>query len=58
MTWEIKGLRRYDVEVVERLPLPISLNPSNARYLRAKREKIGDLLPWQDGAAEKDSLWQ
>lgn len=53
---KIEGLRRYGVEVVERLPLPISPNPSNARYLRTKREKMGHLLPRQDGAAGKDSL--
>ena len=53
---KIESLRRYGVEVVERLPLPISPNPSNARYLRTKREKMGHLLPRQDGAAGKDSL--
>src|ERR687893_752377 len=53
---KIEGLRRYGVEVVERQPLPISPNPSNARYLLTKREKMGHLLPRQDGAAGKDSL--
>ncbi len=53
---KIEGLKRYGVEVVERLPLPVSPNPSNAQYLRTKREKMGHLLPPQDGAAGKDSL--
>src|SRR3712207_3736399 len=42
---KIEGLERYGVEVVERLPLWISPNPSNLGYLRTKREKMGHLLP-------------
>ncbi len=42
---KIKGLERYGVEVVERVPLRISPNPSNLGYLKAKREKMGHLLP-------------
>ena len=42
---KIEGLRRYGVEVVERVPLEISPNPSNLRYLRTKREKMGHLFP-------------
>ncbi len=42
---KIEGLRRYGVEVVERVPLGISPNPSNLGYLRTKREKLGHLLP-------------
>jgi hypothetical protein len=33
------------VEVVERVPLWISPNPSNLGYLRTKREKMGHLFP-------------
>jgi hypothetical protein len=33
------------VEVVERVPLGISPNPSNLGYLRTKREKMGHLFP-------------
>ena len=42
---KIEGLERYGVEVVERVPLWISPNPSNLGYLRTKREKMGHLFP-------------
>jgi GTP cyclohydrolase II len=42
---KIEGLERHGVEVVERVPLWISPNPSNLGYLRTKWEKMGHLLP-------------
>jgi GTP cyclohydrolase II len=42
---KVEGLERYGVEVVERVALRISPNPSNLGYLRTKREKMGHLLP-------------
>ncbi len=42
---KVEGLGRHGVEVVERVPLRISPNPSNLGYLRTKREKMGHLLP-------------
>jgi 3,4-dihydroxy 2-butanone 4-phosphate synthase / GTP cyclohydrolase II len=42
---KIEGLERYGIEVVERIPLGISPNPSNLGYLRTKQEKMGHLLP-------------
>lgn len=42
---KIEGLERYGVEVVERIPLGISPNPSNLGYLRTKKEKMGHLFP-------------
>ncbi len=42
---KVEGLERYGVEVVERIPLRISPNPSNVGYLRTKREKMGHLFP-------------
>ena len=42
---KVEGLERYGVEVVERVPLGTSPNPSNVGYLRTKREKMGHLLP-------------
>ncbi len=42
---KVEGLERYGVEVVERVPLPISPNPSNLGYLRTKREKMGHRFP-------------
>jgi 3,4-dihydroxy 2-butanone 4-phosphate synthase/GTP cyclohydrolase II len=42
---KIEGLQRYGLEVVERVPLGITPNPSNLGYLRTKREKMGHLFP-------------
>jgi 3,4-dihydroxy 2-butanone 4-phosphate synthase/GTP cyclohydrolase II len=42
---KIEGLERYGVEVIERIPLSMSPNPSNVEYLRTKREKMGHLFP-------------
>jgi 3,4-dihydroxy 2-butanone 4-phosphate synthase/GTP cyclohydrolase II len=42
---KIEGLGRYGVEVVERVPLGVSPNPTNVAYLRTKREKMGHLFP-------------
>ena len=42
---KVEGLGHHGVEVVERLPLGISPNPSNLGYLRTKREKMGHLFP-------------
>jgi GTP cyclohydrolase II len=40
-----EGLERYGVEVVERVPLVISPNPSNVGYLRTKTQKMDHLFP-------------
>jgi GTP cyclohydrolase II len=42
---KIEGLERYGLEVVERVALRISANPSNVGYLKTKREKMGHLFP-------------
>src|SRR5688500_12290621 len=42
---KIEGLERHGVEVVERVPVGISPNPSNLGYLRTKRKKMGHLFP-------------
>jgi 3,4-dihydroxy 2-butanone 4-phosphate synthase/GTP cyclohydrolase II len=42
---KIEGLELYGIEVVERIPLRMSPNPSNVGYLRTKREKMGHILP-------------
>jgi GTP cyclohydrolase II len=42
---KVEGLERHGVEVVERIPLSTSPNPSNLGYLRTKREKMGHLFP-------------
>ncbi len=39
------GLEAYGLRVVGRVPLPISPNPENLRYLRTKRDRMGHDLP-------------
>ncbi|HEX6471966.1 MAG TPA: GTP cyclohydrolase II [Streptosporangiaceae bacterium] len=46
-----EALRRYRVEVVERVPLLIPPNAENLRYLRTKRERLGHHLPHLDDSA-------
>ena len=38
------GLEGYGIEVVERVPIEVSPNPENYRYLATKRHKLGHLL--------------
>ena len=54
---KIAGLAGYGLDVVEQVPLQIEANPSNIRYLRTKREKLGHLLSGMDslGAEEETS---
>ncbi len=41
---KVVGLEGYGLQVVERLPIRIAPNPSNARYLETKRLKLGHML--------------
>ncbi len=41
---KIVGLESYGLEVVERVPIEVGLQPENERYLRTKREKLGHIL--------------
>jgi 3,4-dihydroxy 2-butanone 4-phosphate synthase/GTP cyclohydrolase II len=41
---KIKDLEEAGIAVVERIPVRIPSNPHNARYLKAKKEKLGHLL--------------
>ncbi|GAA1297861.1 bifunctional 3,4-dihydroxy-2-butanone-4-phosphate synthase/GTP cyclohydrolase II [Saccharothrix xinjiangensis] len=38
------GLEGYGLRVLDRVPLPISPNPENLRYLRTKRDRMGHEL--------------
>ncbi|MGQ9753816.1 MAG: bifunctional 3,4-dihydroxy-2-butanone-4-phosphate synthase/GTP cyclohydrolase II [Thermaceae bacterium] len=42
---KVRALSGYGIEIVERLPLRAGDNPHNARYLAAKKEKLGH---WMD----------
>jgi len=52
---KITGLKGYDLEVVERIPLQIAPRRENVRYLRTKMEKLGHLL---DVSGKETSLSQ
>jgi 3,4-dihydroxy 2-butanone 4-phosphate synthase/GTP cyclohydrolase II len=41
---KIDGLRRYGIEVVERLPIEIAPHPGTLEYLRTKQQKLGHLF--------------
>ncbi|MCR6110588.1 bifunctional 3,4-dihydroxy-2-butanone-4-phosphate synthase/GTP cyclohydrolase II [Bacillus sp. A301a_S52] len=41
---KITGLKGYDLEVVDRVPLQLPHNDSNEKYLKVKKEKLGHLL--------------
>lgn len=41
---KVSGLRRYGIEVLERVALEAAPIDDNIRYLKAKREKLGHLL--------------
>lgn len=41
---KIKGLKGYDLEVVERVPLQMEMRKENAHYLKTKHDKLGHLL--------------
>ena len=41
---KIVGLEAYGLEIVERVPIQIPANPSNVRYLKTKRDKLGHML--------------
>jgi len=42
---KIKGLEGYGLEVVERVPIEMDVNPENTRYMHTKKEKMGHILP-------------
>lgn len=46
---KVVGLDGFGLALVERVPLEIPATPANARYLRAKRDKLGHLLLEQAG---------
>lgn len=41
---KIVGLKGYDLEIVERVPIEIPANEKNRNYLKTKKEKLGHLL--------------
>lgn len=45
---KIVGLKAYDLEIVERVPIEIPPNDNNRRYLATKRDKLGHILNGMD----------
>lgn len=41
---KVIGLKGYGLEISERIPIEVCPNPSNARYLQTKRDKLGHLI--------------
>lgn len=41
---KITGLKEYGLEIIERIPIEISPNKNNERYLKTKRDKLGHLI--------------
>ncbi|MFA6598396.1 MAG: bifunctional 3,4-dihydroxy-2-butanone-4-phosphate synthase/GTP cyclohydrolase II [Ignavibacteriaceae bacterium] len=41
---KVVGLKGYDLEIVERVPIEILPNENNLRYLETKRDKMGHLI--------------
>ncbi len=41
---KIYGLEGFGLEVVERVPIRVTSNPHNERYLKTKKDKLGHLL--------------
>lgn len=41
---KIVGLEGYHLKITERVPLEMKSNPSNVRYLKTKKEKLGHFL--------------
>ena len=45
---KVKGLEGYGLTLVERVPLEISPDTHNCRYLQAKKDKLGHFLNYQN----------
>jgi 3,4-dihydroxy 2-butanone 4-phosphate synthase/GTP cyclohydrolase II len=42
---KVMGLKRYGLEITEQVPIAVTPNPHNRRYLEIKREKLGHVIP-------------
>jgi 3,4-dihydroxy 2-butanone 4-phosphate synthase/GTP cyclohydrolase II len=41
---KVVGLEGYGLKITQQVPIQISPNPHNVKYLKTKREKLGHLL--------------
>jgi 3,4-dihydroxy 2-butanone 4-phosphate synthase / GTP cyclohydrolase II len=53
---KIKGLEGYGLHVTERVPIQMTENEDNTRYLHTKKLKLGHLLSFSDDPDEADVL--
>jgi 3,4-dihydroxy 2-butanone 4-phosphate synthase/GTP cyclohydrolase II len=44
----VVGLEGYNLKVTDRVPLQVTPNKHNARYLETKRDKLGHLIDNSD----------
>jgi 3,4-dihydroxy 2-butanone 4-phosphate synthase/GTP cyclohydrolase II len=51
---KVTGMEGYGLTVTEQLPIEVEPNPENARYLSAKRQKLGHRLHHQDLRFDED----
>ncbi|RMG66625.1 MAG: bifunctional 3,4-dihydroxy-2-butanone-4-phosphate synthase/GTP cyclohydrolase II [Calditrichaeota bacterium] len=42
---KVNDLKKYGIQVVERIPVIVKPNPANEKYLRTKQEKLGHMIP-------------
>jgi 3,4-dihydroxy 2-butanone 4-phosphate synthase/GTP cyclohydrolase II len=49
---KIRAVKRYGLEVVERVPLPVEFHHTFARYLKTKRARMGHLINLPDDSYE------
>jgi 3,4-dihydroxy 2-butanone 4-phosphate synthase / GTP cyclohydrolase II len=46
---KVVGLEGYGLEIVERVPIEVEVNCSNAFYMQTKKDKMGHLLSFRNG---------
>jgi 3,4-dihydroxy 2-butanone 4-phosphate synthase/GTP cyclohydrolase II len=49
---KVGGLQGYGLTVVDRVPLQVSANPENIRYLRTKRDRMGHMFEGLESVVE------
>jgi 3,4-dihydroxy 2-butanone 4-phosphate synthase/GTP cyclohydrolase II len=53
---KLAGLEGYDLEITDRVSLPVRPTRENLRYLRTKRDRMGHVLPDLDGVVDGPSV--
>jgi 3,4-dihydroxy 2-butanone 4-phosphate synthase/GTP cyclohydrolase II len=43
---KVYGLEAYGLEITKRVPMPVTPNKSNLRYLETKKQKLGHLIEY------------